>query len=78
MSAEDALSLALVATVGGTRPAVSPAMVSSYLFERFGLTVDDAAVSRHDPEDFVVRFGHREDKDWVLAAPAMGARLPLV
>jgi len=61
--AEDALALALVAMVGGSRPAVSTAMVTSYLFERFGITSLDAEVRRHEPEEFVVRFRHREDRD---------------
>ena len=53
-------------------------MVSRYLLERFDLTTYDAEVSRHDPEDFVVRFQRREDRDRVLADPVMGAPLPLV
>lgn len=61
-AAEDDLGLALVAAMGGTRPAVSPAMVSHYLLERFKLTAANAAVSRHDPEDFVVCFQRREDR----------------
>jgi hypothetical protein len=38
---EGALSLSLVALVGGTRPVVSTAMVSSYLFECFEITALD-------------------------------------
>lgn len=45
------LGLTLVAVVGGTRPLVSPAMVSQYLFERFGMAAEDAEVRRHEPED---------------------------
>lgn len=44
-------------------------MVSSFLFERFGITSLDAEVRRHEPEDFVVRFRHRSDRDRVLASP---------
>jgi hypothetical protein len=76
--AEDALGLALVAMVGGSRPAVSTAMVTSYLFERFDITSLDAEVRRHEPEEFVVRFRHREDRDQVLATRPTGAPLPLV
>lgn len=75
MAAEDALGLALVA---GTRPPVSPVMVSRYLFDRFGIPAEAVDVRRHDPEDFVVRFRHCTDRDRVLAAPPMGALLPLI
>jgi hypothetical protein len=54
--AEDKLGLALVATMGSACLAVSPAMVSRYLLERFNLMTHDVVVSRHDPEDFVVHF----------------------
>lgn len=75
---EDALGRALVVTVGGTRPVVSTAMVSSLLFERFGLTTQDADVRRHVPEDFIVRFRRPADRDRVLAAGPTGAPLPLI
>lgn len=75
---EETLDRALVAMVGGTRPAVSTAMVSAYLFERFGITTLEADVRLHEPEDFVVRFRHRTDRDRVLAAPPGGHLLPLV
>lgn len=77
-AAEDALDNALVAMVGGTRSEVSTAMVSSYLFTRFEIRAEDAVVRLHDPEDFVVRFRRREDRDRVLASPPGGALLPLV
>jgi hypothetical protein len=72
-SAENALSLALVALVGGTKPPVTPAMVHQHL--RVGFGVDDAAMSvmRHAPEDFIVRFSRREDLERVLAAPPDGS-----
>lgn len=76
-AAEDALGLALVVMVGGARPPVSPAMVSHYLFERFGLLYEDTDIRCHDPEDFVVRFRRDVDRDRVLAAPLMGPLLPL-
>lgn len=78
VAAEDALGRALVALIGGTRPPVSPAMVRRYLFDRFNISADEVDVRRHDPEDFIVRFTHRTDRDRVLAAPPMGALLPLI
>jgi hypothetical protein len=77
-AAENALGLALVAMVGGTRPAVSPPMVAAYLLEHFDIRPGEAEVRRHDPEDFIVRFRRREDRDRVLAAPPGGMLLPLV
>lgn len=41
---EDALERALVVLVGGTRPEVSPMMVTAYLFERFGITALEADI----------------------------------
>jgi hypothetical protein len=38
----------------------------------------DVAVSRHDPEDFVVHFRHAEDRACVHTALAVGALLSLV
>lgn len=58
------LGLSLVAVVAGTRPLVSPAMVRDYLATFFGIV--DAAVRRHDPEDFIVRFTRHEDRNAVL------------
>ena len=71
-AAETALSLALVALIGSTRPPVTPAMVREHL--RVGFGVDDAAMSvmRHAPEDFIVRFSHRVDLERVLAATSDG------
>ena len=56
-AAEQALSLALVAVVGGTRPPVSrhsPEMVGQHLFQAFGVQADRVSVRRHTPEDFIV------------------------
>jgi len=77
-AAEDDLGHSLVVLVGGTRPAMSPAMVTVYLFERFDIMAGEAEVRRHEPEDFVVRFRRRVDRDRVLAAPPTGAPLPLL
>lgn len=70
---EDTLGLALVALVGGTRPSISPAMVTRFLFERFGIAAEDADVRRHEPEDFVVRFRHCQDRNHVLISPQGGS-----
>lgn len=72
------LGRVLVAVVGGTRPAVSVPMVTSFLFVRFSITSLDVEVRRHDPEDFIVRFWHQEDRDRVLASRPAEALLPLV
>lgn len=53
-------------------------MMASYLYNRFEIRAEDADARRHDPEDFVVRFRHQADRDRVLAAPPMGALLPLI
>jgi len=53
-AAEQALSLALVTVVGGTRPPVSPEMVGQHLFQAFGVPADRVSVRRHTPEDFIV------------------------
>ena len=76
--AEDVLELALVALVGGTRPQVTTAMVYSYLFNRFEITSDVVDVRRHYPEDFVVRFLQRADRDRVLGSQPGGYLIPLI
>ena len=53
-AAEQALSLALVAVVGGTRPPMSPEMVGQHLFQAFGVPADRVSVHCHTPEDFIV------------------------
>lgn len=57
---------------------MSTAMVSRYLLDRFDLPEDTFVVRRHEPEDFVVRFSRREDRDRILAAPPSGGLLPLI
>lgn len=68
--AEDALSLALLALVVGTRPAVTPAMVLAHLVGRYGVMEDHVTVRRSRPDDFLVRFRRREDLELVLSSPA--------
>lgn len=53
-------------------------MVLSYLLDWFGISADVVDIRWHAPEDFVVRFRHRVDRDRVLAAPLTGLFLPLV
>jgi hypothetical protein len=48
-AAEDALSLALVATVGGMRPPVSTAKVREHLAVEFGIAEESVSVRRHVP-----------------------------
>lgn len=65
-AAEDALSLALLALVVGTRSAVTPAMVLAHLVERYGVMDGRVTMRRTRPDDFIVRFSHREDLEMVL------------
>ncbi|CAD6222371.1 unnamed protein product [Miscanthus lutarioriparius] len=64
--AEEALSLALLALVLGTRPAVTPVAMLYYLQEHYGITEEHVSVRRTRPDDFLVRFSHQEDLDLVL------------
>lgn len=66
---EDALSLALLALVLGTRPAVTLAMMMNHLQEYFSITDEHVFIQRTRPDDFIVRFSHREDLERVLATP---------
>lgn len=75
---EDELSqLALVATIGGTRPWISTQMVYQYLNTRFDIRYDEADVRVHEPEDFIVRFASRPLRDRVLASRPGGYLCPL-
>ena len=47
------MSLALLAMVVGTRPAVTLAMVRAHLVEYFGVTEDHATVHRMRPDDYI-------------------------
>ena len=78
-AAEDALSLALVALVGGTRPPVTPAMVREHLRDQFNIEDDVMSVLWHAPEDFIVRFRSRDDLERVLnSRPPPVAASPFV
>lgn len=78
-AAEEALSLALVAMVAGTRPPVTPAMVRDHLRTRFDIPDDAMLVQRHAPEDFIVRFSRLEDLERVLRSrPPSGGAAPFM
>jgi len=62
-------SSALVAVVGGSRPAVSPWQVGMLLEEFLSIQHGEYAVSRFAPEDFLVEFSSAADADRVLHAP---------
>ena len=66
--AEDALSSALVATMGGGREACSTVVLTAHLSSRFRIDARDVDVRRHQPEHFVIRFARMEDRDRVLAS----------
>ncbi|KAJ1253873.1 hypothetical protein BS78_05G250100 [Paspalum vaginatum] len=66
---ESRLGLALVATVGGTRPDVSAAQVRRYLVSLHGVVEDQFTVHSFSPEDFLVVFRSAADCDRVLHGP---------
>lgn len=65
-AAEDALSLALLALVLGTRSAVTPAAMLHYLHDFYGIPEERVSVRQARPNDFIMRFGRQEDLDLVL------------
>jgi len=65
-TAEDALSLALLAMVVRTRPLVTTGMVLAHLTQHFGISMDRVTVRRTRPDDFIVRFTQRDDLELVL------------
>jgi hypothetical protein len=65
-AAEDALSLALVALVLGTRPAVTPAALVQYLYDHYSIPEDRISVRRTRPDDLLVRFSRQDDLHLVL------------
>jgi hypothetical protein len=66
---EDALSLALLALVLGTRPLVTPAMMLQHLHDHYGITEDRVTVRTTRPDDFIIRFSSQEDLERVLSTP---------
>lgn len=59
-------SRALVAVVGGTRPAVNSDHVGRLLEEFYTVLPEEYTVRRHDPEDFLVEFASQDIADRVL------------
>ena len=55
--AEVVLSRALVATIAGTRPRVTPEDVAGEMYRSFQLEEGDFTVHSHHPEDFLIIFG---------------------
>jgi hypothetical protein len=63
--AEQVLRRAMVASVTGTRPAVSAAQVAHVLHASFNLRPGDFTVHLHHPEDFLIIFATQELKEWL-------------
>jgi hypothetical protein len=64
--AEDALSRALLAVIVGVRRTVTTEEVAAALEDVHGLPPGSFSVHCHRPEDFLVFFATREDRDMVL------------
>jgi hypothetical protein len=60
------LSLALLALVLGTRPAMTLATMLHYHHEHYGIMEERVSVQRTRPNDFLVRFSHQEDLELIL------------
>ena len=63
---EDALSMALLALVLGTRPPVTPALLLQHLYDHYGFLEDRVMVRRTRPDDFIMRFSNQDDLQRVL------------
>uniref|UniRef100_A0A8I6X189 CCHC-type domain-containing protein n=1 Tax=Hordeum vulgare subsp. vulgare TaxID=112509 RepID=A0A8I6X189_HORVV len=61
--AEVVLSRALVATIAGTRPRVTPEDVAGEMYRSFQLEEGDFTVHSHHPEDFLIIFGSQHSMD---------------
>jgi hypothetical protein len=57
-------------------PAVYPAMVRDHMRINFRIDDDVVSVQRHAPQDFIVRFRHREDLEAVLGTPVAREAAP--
>lgn len=76
-AAEEALSRALLAVIVGVRRAVTTEEVAMALEDVYGLTPGTFSVHCHRPEDFLLFFAERADRDrvlgdGVLASPYFG------
>jgi hypothetical protein len=65
-AAEEALSRALLAVIVGVRKTVTTEEVAMALEDAYGLTPGTFSVHCHRPEDFLLFFAEREDRDRVL------------
>lgn len=75
---EDALSIALVALVLGTRPLVTPTIVLEHLGRHYGISEDRVSVRRTRLDDFIVRFSQVNDLELVLGStPPAGSPFTL-
>jgi hypothetical protein len=63
---DERIANALVAMVGGTRPAVSPAQVLHYLASFYQVAEHQVVVCRSAPDDFILLFSDRVVADKVL------------
>jgi hypothetical protein len=63
---DERIANALVAVVGGTRPAVSPAQVLHYLTSFYQVAEHQVVVCRSAPDDFILLFLDRVVADKVL------------
>jgi uncharacterized membrane protein YgcG len=68
---ERRLQFALVAYVGGSRPAVSCQQVADALAQRVGIPREAFSVHKYHPEDFLIVFASGELRDRVTARPSL-------
>ncbi|KAK1629936.1 hypothetical protein QYE76_004251 [Lolium multiflorum] len=68
---ERRLQFAMVAHVGGHRPAVSCGQVGEALLAKLGIPTAALSVHRFAPEDFLVVFSSEEHRNIVAAAPTV-------
>jgi hypothetical protein len=72
--AEEVLKRAMVATITGTRPAVSADAVADVLHYSFGLMDGDFSVHTHHPEDFLLIFHSKAALDRVAGDHIINGR----
>jgi hypothetical protein len=76
---EDEHQSALVAFVGGARPATYPDQVAAYLLQHHGIPLGDAQIHRYWARSFLTSFRDDQMEDHVLhATPPIGAALVLI
>jgi hypothetical protein len=76
---ESELTSALVAMVGGTRPAVTPDHVCLHLTRHYQVDADSVRIHRYRSDGFLVNFSDPSTADRVLhASQPQGAELVLI